>query len=264
MNHALVRAIALCVCCLVGIRAQDSDVRPTPTCPGSSFWTGTVDADGKATERIEPDLASVSITVSSTKDTPIDARTAGQSTFDSVTSALLDAGLNDTSIQTTGFSLSPNYNTDYYYNAQGLAPTNFTFSQTINVASTPEELGTFIDAALDAGSTEVRIGEIRLSISPSLSGEALNSLRQRAVENALQTANVMIQATSPDARVGTVISITDSSYPPYVPYASAVADSGRMKAGELADATPLPTEIFSGEVDIDANVHVKVAICTQT
>ena len=140
-------------------------------------------------------------------------------------------------------------------------PTNFTFSQTIAISSTPDELGSYIDVATEAGGSDVSIGQINLYVSPTLSATTQNRLRSLAVKNALASLDSLISASEDAAVAGTVMSITDSTYPPYVPFGGAAPT---MRAGELADGAPAaPTEIFAGLVDIDAQVHVRVAICTQ-
>ena len=142
-QRSCAHALAILFVCFAAFIAQSqaqegATPSPTPRCPSDHAWTGQADADGKATERVQPDLASVSITVSSTKQSPasvrfgtpcartprlsaltrallvLQARSSGQSSFDDVLEALTEAGLNDTSIQTTGLSVEPNYDTDYY------------------------------------------------------------------------------------------------------------------------------------------------------
>ena len=106
-------------------------------------------------------------------------------------------------------------------------PTNFTFSQTIAISSTPDELGSYIDVATEAGGSDVSIGQINLYVSPTLSATTQNRLRSLAVKNALASLDSLISA-SEDAIAGTVMSITDNTYPPYVPFGGAAPT---MRAG---------------------------------
>jgi uncharacterized protein YggE len=252
-------------CCVLfllvlGRFAGDALAQEQPLCPSNLTYTGTSEASGRATARVLPDQAKVSVTVSSTKGTPTEARASGTTAFDSVTAALRSAGLNDTGIQTTGFQVEPNYAGDAYYYSRGQVPSNFTYSQTIEITSSPEELGAYIDAAVDAGGSDVRVGSVSFYISRDLAQETLDGLRGIAVANAIKSVTVMIEAAG--GRVGTTISITDNSYPPYVPYASPTTsyrDSGAL----AADAAMPATELFSGLVDVDADVRLKMAICSE-
>lgn len=248
----------LLLCSLLGRFTTGSLAQEQPLCPSNLTYTGSADATGRATARVLPDQAKVSVTVSSTQRTPTEARASGTTAFDLVANALRSGGINDTGIQTTGFQVEPNYAGDAYY-ARGQVPSNFTYSQTIEITSEPEELGSYIDAAVETGGRDVRVGSVSFSISRDLAQETLDGLRGIAVANAVKSVTVMIEAAG--GSMGTTISITDNSYPPYVPYASPTTsyrDSGAL----AADAALPTTELFSGLVDVDADVRVKIAICS--
>ncbi len=247
------------LCLVLGHVTTGSLAQEQPLCPSNFIYTGSSDASGRATARVRPDEAKVSVTISSTELTPSQARASGTTAFDAVTDALRAAGLNDTGMQTTGFQVEPNYAGDPYY-SRGSTPSNFTYSQTIEITAEPDELATYIDTAVEAGRTDVRVGSVSFYISRDLAQQTLDGLRGIAVANAIKSVAVMVEAAG--GRVGTTISITDNSYPPYVPYSSSTPtyrDSGAL----AADAAVPATELFSGLVDVDADVRVKMAICSE-
>mmetsp|Transcript_11903 Transcript_11903/g.33538 ORF Transcript_11903/g.33538 Transcript_11903/m.33538 type:complete len:185 (+) Transcript_11903:150-704(+) len=101
-------------CCVLfllvlGRFAGDALAQEQPLCPSNLTYTGTSEASGRATARVLPDQAKVSVTVSSTKGTPTEARASGTTAFDSVTDALRSAGLNDTCTNPMNPSWHPQY-----------------------------------------------------------------------------------------------------------------------------------------------------------
>lgn len=211
---------------------------------------------------MSPDQAKVSVTVSSTQNTPSEARASGAASFADIIDALVAAGLNETSgIQTTAYQVEPNYDSDSYYNNRGQTPSNFTYSQTIEITSGPDDLGRYIDTAVEVGGASVRVGSVSFYISPSLAQQTLDGLRGIAVENAMKSVTVMVEAAG--GQVGSPISLTDNSYPPYVPYGGATPQASYRDSGvtSVNDSTATATELYSGLVDVDADVRVRLAVC---
>jgi uncharacterized protein YggE len=211
---------------------------------------------------VAPDMAVVSVSITSTKDTPKDAASAGNSAVQSVTEALVAAGANlTTMVKTSGFSVDPNYASGYSYDNRGNAPSNFTYTQTIELTSPPGDLGTYVDAAVEAGESRVSVGRVEFYVSPELARETMDGLRGEAVANAIKSVAVMVGAAG--GEVGSPLSLTDNSFPPYVPMAAAPGayrDGGVY--GDSGVEEPVTT-VYEGRVEVDAEVRVKMAVCTE-
>jgi hypothetical protein len=175
---------------------------------------------------------------------------AANSQVQGAMSALLDSlkanGVQEKDIQTTGFSIYPEY--DYRNDEQVL--TGYRVSHMLQVKVRDiDKAGEVIDDAVEAGGDLLQVQSISFTIDDTT---ALGSqAREKAVADAQAKAEEL--ATLAGVTLGEPTYITESISTPYQPLYYDRAMSG---AAEAAPAT----EISPGELEVVVNVQISYAI----
>ena len=241
MNKHLSRAIATCGCALalcLGLAACGSTAA-TGDAPGSSGIT--VNASSKVS--LVPDVCSFTVTVTAMGDSAAEAQRAAAKPVKDVIKQLRDLGVAEKDIQTTYTDTSP------YWNDEG--QTDQYESRTImQVDNVPvDEVGSFMQAATDAGATEVG----SLQYSASSYEEAYQQALEQAVEAAKPKAEAIAKASG--VRLGKVVSVSEG----YQDVTFANLDGVALaKSEEETDAGGI--DIAPGQVSIEAQVTITYAI----
>jgi uncharacterized protein len=225
---------------LLSVLALGCDSKTTVLTSGSDKPGITVSGEGSAFGT--PDVAVATLGVQSSASTVADARTRATDSMDAMLKALKDGGVADKDIQTTQFSVDPQY--DYSNNKQtitGFMVNNMVTAKIHNIDKT----GELIDAAVRAGGDQARVQSLQFTMDDpaSLQGEA----RKKAMTDAHNRAQTLADAAG--ASVGAPRSITEGGGA--MPITLSAADlSQRSAAG--APAVPIQT----GQLEVKINVSV--------
>lgn len=205
---------------------------------------------GEGSVDIAPDMAVLSLTVTRQAETARAALDANSSAMKEVQAAMKSAGVDQRDLQTSGFSIQPNY----FYPPQqpsgkreppeivGYTVRN---SLTVRVRDI-SSVGLILDKSVSLGVNEG--GNITFTNDdPS---EAIKKARVKAVQHALDKAKTLAGAAG--VKIGQILEISEQSYSPR-PMSMARAE---VSMGRAADAVPVAT----GENTYRVTVNVSFAI----
>ena len=196
---------------------------------------------GQGEMRGAPDEAQVSAGVVSVARTAAAALAGNSRAMNAVFDTLKHAGIADKDMQTSNFSVDPQYATDKNGNyTQNI--TGYRVSNTVNVRVRDlGKLGATLDALVSSGANS--LGSIAFAISNPK--PLMSQARAAAVADAIARAQTLAKAAG--VTLGPITSISESSYEPRPVY--------RMAAMAEA-APPPPTPIAAGEESITASVSI--------
>jgi uncharacterized protein YggE len=192
-----------------------------------------------------PDMATISLGVTTEGDTARAALDANNAQLDAVLDRLRAAGIEDRDMQTTGLSLNPRYNYDQS-SGGGNQITGFTASNAVTVrVRALDALGGILDASVGDGANTLN----GLSFGLADPVPATDEARKRAVADARRKAE--LYAAAAGVSLGAVQSISEQmSFGGPMPMA--MADAGFAKEASVPVAT--------GEVGMAAQVTIVYAI----
>ena len=205
---------------------------------------------GEGSVDIAPDMAILSLTVTRQAETARAALDANSSAMQEVQAAMTSAGVEKRDLQTSGFSIQPNY----FYPPQqpsgkreppkiiGYTVRN---SLTVRVRDI-SAVGKILDESVSLGVNE---GGNIMFTNDDPSG-AITRARIKAVQHAIDKAKTLADAAG--VKTGQILEISEQSYSPR-PMQMARAE---MAMGRAADAVPVAT----GENTYKVTVNVSFAI----
>jgi len=210
---------------------------PCPPIAGVPGGANTVTVTGIGTVTSQPDEAVLGLGVRTHASDANDALKENATRMAAVVRALHDLGIADADISTASVSLYPSYSND------GSTITGYVAENDISVTVHDlSKVGSAIDDAVAAGAN-VSSG-VTFQMSDANSG-VQDALKQ-AVGNARDKAAVLANAAG--AKLGDVVSITESSAPYPIPY------------GVTEGAAGVATPISPGPVQIQVSVTVVWAL----
>ena len=198
--------------------------------------TASLTVTGSATVETVPDLATMSLGVTTNGATAGAAMSANSGAVASVIARLKSAGVADRDIQTSNLSLNPNWVTNATGTAseiQGYVATNMLTIRIRALATT----GAVLDAAISDGANSLNGLVFGLQNPRPAEDEA----RRQAVADALARATLLAGAGG--TKLGPILSITDGGAAPPIP-----GPMYRM----AEDAAAVPVE--AGSLGITASV----------
>ncbi|MFD2646780.1 SIMPL domain-containing protein [Devosia albogilva] len=210
-------------------------------------WAGTISIAGRGEVQAAPDMAMITSGVTSQGATAREALDANTAAMTELLDELKAAGIEARDIQTTGFSVNPNYvySDERDGNGYSLPPkiNGYQVSNTVTVIVRDlEELGTILDRSVTVGANTVN----GVTFSVADPSELLNEARKKAFADA--RAKAELYAETAGTTLGDLESIRESQNfdapQPYAMYARAEAASAPVpvEAGELT---------FSITVDVE-------------
>jgi uncharacterized protein YggE len=213
----------------------------------STGQTG-VNASGTGTAVGEPDVMVLTVGVSAQRESIAAAREAAAGAQTAVIEALKDNGVADDDIQTVQFSVYPQY--DYSrLNSDGEI-VGYVVSNVVSAKIRDlDKAGDAIDAATLAGGDDAVVQGVSFGIDDPTELQA--EAREDAVKKARAQAEQL--ASNAGAKLGKLISISESSYYPY--YDRAIPSAA---GGAAFDESATPIE--SGQLEISVTVNVLYAI----
>ncbi|MDN5787395.1 SIMPL domain-containing protein [Pseudorhodobacter sp.] len=187
---------------------------------------------GEGMVEVKPDMATISLGVTTTAKTATEAMAANSAQLSTVLTNLKAAGVADKDLQTSGLSLQPNWNNRSYASGSGNEITGYTASNQISVRVRDlSQLGGLLDAAITDGVNTLN----GVTFGLTAPDPVLDAARKAAVANARHRAELLAEAAG--VKLGSVVTISENgSYnpqPQYKGYASAVAESVPVEAGAL-------------------------------
>lgn len=199
--------------------------------PSLAQTMGQITVTGEASVTGAPDMAILSLGVTSEGSTAAEAMAANTAALANVVERLKTAGIDARDLQTSNLSLNPNWSN--YDSASGQKITGYTASNllTVRIRSLPD-LGGVIDAAIKDGANALN----GLSFGLSEPRPALDEARKGAVADAKAKAQLYAEAAG--VTLGPIVSITESGGMP-VPgpmFRAEAMMSGAppVEAGEIA------------------------------
>ncbi len=210
-------------------------------------YAGTIAIEGRGEVRAAPDMATINSGVTTQGATAREALNANTAAMSELIAALKEAGIEARDIQTSGFSVNPNY---VYSDARD--ELGYTMPPKINgyqvsnsvtvVVRDLEELGSILDRSVTVGANTVN----GVSFSVADPSELLNEARRIAFTDAREKAE--LYAGVADATLGDLEQISErqdfNAPQPYPMYARA----------EMAGSAPVPVE--AGEMSFAITVNV--------
>lgn len=205
-------------------------------------FAGDITIQGRGEVRAAPDMATIMSGVTTQGATAREALDANTAAMSELIAALKDAGIEARDIQTSGFSVNPNY---VYSDARDelgyTLPPKINGYQVANsvtvVVRDLEDLGSILDQSVTVGANTVN----GVSFSVADPSELLNEARKAAFADA--RAKAELYAGVAGTTLGSLESINETqdfgSPQPYAMYARAELQSGAdvpVEAGELTFA----------------------------
>ena len=225
--------------------AEPTEVVVQPAGSGAAESTGiTVSGEGRVTGR--PDTLTVNIGVLVLRDSVDQALADAAARAEAVIAAVRDAGVAEEDVQTTNFSVYPEY--DYRQSGQVLLGYRVSNQVEVKIRDLGRA-GAIIDAAVAAGGDESVVQGVSFSLEDN---EALvAAARTQAMDKALATAQQLADAAG--VALGAPLSIVESfsTQPPPIPYFEAADEGGAERA---------TTPISPGELAVTVVVNVRYAI----
>ncbi len=237
---------------LAGCAAQPTSASANPA--PQTVYVGTDDAvkkptiaaTGKGEIKVTPDVAYVSVGVTTQNADAKKASADNANKMDALYKAVKALGIDEKDIKTVNIGLNPQYD----YNGAKPKITGYMATNTVSITVRDvKKTGDVIDAAVNAGGND-------------LNGVSFDLLdKSKAYSDAL-TAAVKDAKAKVDAMAGaagitqiTPFTITESSYQAYPVY------SGVREAADAAKGgTNAPTQVSAGEMTITASVTAEFQI----
>lgn len=218
--------------------ASDAQVADTPR---------TLSVSGEGVAVGTPDLAMLTFAVETTGTTAKEAMSDNANRLAAVRDELKGLGVEARDMQTTGFSLNPNY--DYDKNNRrdrnkivGYTARNGLFVRLRDV----EKAGEAIDKAVTAGANRLD----SLSFGFQEPGKLKEQAQRDAVRNARAVAELMAEEAG--VRLGPVLSMSMSSHSP--------SPRPMMMQSRAMAADVAPTPVEAGESALNVSVHMKFGL----
>lgn len=211
--------------------------------------TKVISVSSTETVTAQPDIAEIELTVYSQATDPKTCQTQNSTDLQSVLDALKAQGIEETSIQTSSFGLSPVYDWN-----DGKTITGYEMESEVTVKDVPiDSSGAVLTAAVDAGANRIDSVSYLCSTFDEKYEEAL----RMAIESAKVKAQAMAEAGGCTA--GSVVSINELSSSQQARYTKAANMAMETAAAGMA-ADEAGIGVMGGEVEIEASVNVDFEI----
>ena len=220
--------------------APAAESQPVPALSGhhaKPFHAARLDVTGSARATVAPDMAIVTLGVSTEAETAAAAMSANSTSQQAVIDALKAEGIEARDIQTSGLNLSPKVE---YANDRPPKLVGYTASNTVTVRIRDlAGMGRVLDKLVATGANEIS----GISFAREDMTAAEDQARADAVKDARRRAELMAEAAG--MKLGRLRALSDS------PVGDAPRPMLAMRAEAKADS---PVPIAAGELEINASV----------
>lgn len=231
-----VRHILLLVCTLMMLSCSMAFAAAQQEAPAQP----TLSVDGQGTGTATPDMATITIGVTTQGSDAAKAQNDNAWTSNQIQKAIQDLGIADKDIQTRNYSFYPNYSTE---KGQNNKITGYTVNNSVIVVVRDIKLtGKVIDAALNNGANEIN--------SLDFSASDTRAVRKTALLNAVQDARdkADVIAKGLGKRIVGIQNVSEST---------GYLETRRFNMLPMAAmAKDASTPIAPGSLSMTANVHV--------
>lgn len=194
--------------------------------------------NGEGTVAMTPDIAEISLGITTNKPTVSAAQEETNRVINSLTDAMKQLGVGDEDIKTTNYSVNPNY--DWNSGTQRITGYNVNANLLVKFKNF-DNLNQALDQATSLGANQV--GGINFTLSDDKQHQAEDEARKEAVAQAKTKAESLSQAAG--IKLGKLINVTENTFSPPTPmYARAEAMDAKAVSG------PTPTEIQPGSQEV--------------
>ena len=205
-----------------------------------------VSAQGFSTLTVQPDKASVYLSVESRSESAQSAKEAHDTIMDDVITALIKLGIERKDIQTVNYNIYPEYE---YTNGKQRQIGYIATQQLIIKTNDFDDVARIVDAGVSAGA-------LVSTINFELSQDKQNEYKKQALESAGKDAEAKASATAAglDKKLGRLVSVgsQDFNYPgPIVYYDRAIAAESSISAQRAA------ADIAPRDLEVSASVNVQ-------
>jgi uncharacterized protein len=192
---------------------------------------------GEGVVEATPDVATLSIGVTTQGATAAEALTANSAAMDAVVARLTAAGIEGRDMQTSNLSLGPDYSR--YDSSTGVPPSTYVASNMLTVrVRALDTLGKVLDAAVTDGANTLN----GLTFGLADPAPVLNEARKEAVADARAKAELLAAAAG--VKLGRVVSISEA------------AVGAEPMPMFRADASAGKVPVQGGELGLSANVTI--------
>jgi len=203
----------------------------------------TISLTGAGTASATADEATIRMGVEVTKDSAAESISDNADSMAGVIDALLLQGISEDDIQTTSYSVYPQYD----WTEDGRVLLGYTVTNMVQVTVKDLDIvGDVIDAAGSAGAN--RMDGISFGLSDAKMQELKNTAYVLALGDATDKADLIAETLG--LTISGVQSVTENSYVPARTYVE-IAEMG----GDMA-MSRAPTPIISGDLSVSVNVHI--------
>ena len=204
--------------------------------PALADGPATISVTGEGTVSSAPDLATISLGVTTTADTAAGAMAANSASLSAVLDRLKAASIAPRDMQTSNLTLNPNWVS--YDNGSTSKIQGYTASNILTVqVRALDRLGEVLDNTITDGANTLN----GVTFGVAEPRPALDEARKKAVADAMARATLLVQAAG--ARLGPIVSIAEQS---------GFTQPMPMFRMEASDASAVPTA--GGEVGLTASV----------
>jgi len=245
-NTAWLIAVICLIIALIVIGTNDSTVNIQSD--------GTVDNSiisviGASELNVDPDMASITLTVQTKRDTATAAQADNKIFINKVIKALKDAGLQDKDIETSNYYLFPTR--EYDQQTRKYTDTGYTQTHSLKVTiDDVDETGAVIDAAVRAGVNN--IGNIQFSLSDDLKADVESQALEAATKEARSKANAL--ADSLNTKIIKIYRVSESNV-----FSTPYRYNGLELAAVRADSYE-ETTISPEDVKVTARINIEYVI----
>lgn len=232
-------AIATAILTFVTVASVAAQAQPLPEA------ARTIRVSGVGEIRAVPDMATVQFAVETTGLTAQDAGQSNADQMDRVVQALIRAGVTRQDIQTSGYSVYPEYAMQRGGELDPPRITGYRATNQVGVRTRQlTQVGTLIDAGLAAGANRLNGVGFELKDSQAAEAQALTL----AVQNATTSARTM--ATALGVTLGSILDASTNSDPPQPMFRAYARDAMAMEGAAMA------TPIEPGEQTVRASASL--------
>lgn len=231
----LMRAAALSLVLASTAAAPAALAQAAPPAADTMFRATTLNLAAYGEVRVAPDMATISLGVTTEGQTAAQAMSANNTRMTQVVAALRRAGVAEKDIQTSGLNLNPQY---AYEQNQPPKLTGYQASNMVTVTVNDlARLGSTVDAVVGAGANQ--LNGVSFGLKDPTAAE--NSARLQAVK-ALQAKSALYAQATGHGRVLRLVSLSEgasfSNPPPPMPMAAMVkremaSDAVSVSPGEM-------------------------------
>ena len=216
---------------------------PTSTLVSEEATQKTISLTGAGTASATADEATIRMGVEVTKDSAAEAISDNAESMAEVIDALLLQGISEDDIQTTSYSVYPQYD----WTEDGRVLLGYTVTNMVQVTVKDLDIvGDVIDAAGSAGAN--RMDGISFGLSDAKMQELKNTAYILALGDATDKAELIAETLG--LTISGVQSVTENSYVPARTYVETAEMGGDMAMSRA------PTPIISGDLSVSVNVHI--------